>query len=147
MIDKIEREIVLPVSRERVWDAITTAEQLGAWFAKQVDLDFKVGGEILFHWQDGQKTRGIIQRIEPVQLFSFRWDFKNTDLGDPLFEGNSTIVTFQLDQLQDSTRLKVSEEGFASLPERVRHSIYQENDHGWQVELDEMKDFLVSELP
>ncbi len=50
--DRIERIEVLPVSRERVWEAITKPEQLSQWLSMVRDMDFRVGGEIYFTWNN-----------------------------------------------------------------------------------------------
>jgi uncharacterized protein YndB with AHSA1/START domain len=142
MIDKIEREIFVPVSREKVWRAITQAALIEGWFASQARLDFQVGGELSLTWENGETTRGVILSIDPPHSYSFRWDLKDTMPGDPLQEGNSTVVSFQLEELRDGTRVKVSESGFASLPEDVREAVYQENDHGWRAELEELRVYL-----
>ena len=49
---EIEREIVLPVTREEAWEALTEPEQLEEWFANDVELDPTPGGEGVFHWED-----------------------------------------------------------------------------------------------
>ena len=48
--DRIERTLVLPVPRQRVWDAITKPEHLAHWLGMVSDMDFRVGGAIHFIW-------------------------------------------------------------------------------------------------
>jgi len=142
VIDKIEREIVIPASREKVWQAITRAELIKLWFASEARLDFQVGGELSFTWENGETTRGIIHTIDPPQGYSFRWDLKDSLPGEPLREGNSTLVSFHLEEIPGGTRVMVSESGFAALPGDVREEVYRENDRGWQVELEELKVYI-----
>ena len=42
---EIEREIVLPVPPEEAWEALTEPERLEEWFANEVELDARPGGD------------------------------------------------------------------------------------------------------
>src|SRR4051812_20580972 len=42
---QIEREIELPVPADEAWEAITDAQRLEEWFANDVELDLREGGE------------------------------------------------------------------------------------------------------
>ena len=66
--DSIERELILPVARERVWAALTQAQRLGAWFGTQATVDLRPGGAVTFIWADGSSgeqftNRGVIGRL------------------------------------------------------------------------------------
>jgi uncharacterized protein YndB with AHSA1/START domain len=62
MADRIEREIVLPSSPERVWREITDADALSGWLADQVQLDLVAGGEARF--RDGGDVReGWVEEV------------------------------------------------------------------------------------
>src|SRR2546429_5044756 len=50
--DRIERTMVLPAPRQRVWEASTKPEQLAHWFGVVSDMDFRVGGAIHFTWEN-----------------------------------------------------------------------------------------------
>src|SRR2546430_11285834 len=52
---EIEREIVFPASPEEVWEALTEPERLEEWFATEVELDARPGGEGIFRWGDGDR--------------------------------------------------------------------------------------------
>src|SRR5215469_3430481 len=72
--DRIERTLVLPVPRERVWDAITKPEHLAHWLGMVSDLDFRVGGAMHFTWEHERSAYpGVIEVIEPLHRFAFRW--------------------------------------------------------------------------
>ncbi len=135
--DSIEREVILPVPPARVWAALTRADQLGAWFGTQASIDLRPGGEVVFTW-DGStgprgRSRGVIEIVEPMQRFAFRWQ------ADP-DEAHMTRVEFTLEPHAEGTRLLVVESGFASLrPElRTRESHVE----GWQRELGELARYL-----
>ena len=72
--DRIERTMLLPVPRERVWDAVTKPEQFARWFGVVSAMDFRVGGAIQFTWENERcPYPGVIEVIEPGQRFAFRW--------------------------------------------------------------------------
>src|ERR1700730_11708871 len=74
LADRIERTMVLPAQRQRVWEAVTKPEQLARWFGAVSAMDFRVGGGIQFRWENTPwRYPGAIVIIEPVQRFAFRW--------------------------------------------------------------------------
>ena len=42
---EVEREVVFPAAPDEVWEALTEAERLEEWFANDVELDARPGGE------------------------------------------------------------------------------------------------------
>ena len=42
--DRIEKKVVLHAPRSRVWRAISTAQEFGAWFRMNLDGEFAEGG-------------------------------------------------------------------------------------------------------
>jgi uncharacterized protein YndB with AHSA1/START domain len=48
--DSIEREIVITAPADRVWDVLTQAEFLGAWFGSggPAEVDLRPGGRMVF---------------------------------------------------------------------------------------------------
>jgi uncharacterized protein YndB with AHSA1/START domain len=137
--DTIEREVILPVPPERVWTALTRADQLGAWFGTQATIDLRPGGEVVFTW-DGStgprgQNRGVIETVEPTRRFAFRWEASAGHTP-------TTRVEFTLEAHAEGTRLLVVESGFASLPPewRTRDSHVE----GWQRELQELAEYLAA---
>ena len=146
--DRIERIEILPVSRERVWDAITKPEQLSQWLSMVRDMDFRVGGEIHFLWENKHSPYpGLIEVIEPLQRFAFRWS--SYAIGHPerkLAGTGSTRVEFTLEEVAEGTRLTLVESGFASLPEAIpADQNYQDNEQGWPILLAGLRTSLQSQ--
>ena len=52
----IRREIVFPVSREELWEALTEPERLQDWFANEVEVDLRPGGAASFRWSTSSKS-------------------------------------------------------------------------------------------
>ncbi len=92
---QIEREIELPVSPEEAWDAITEAERLEEWFANEVELDLREGGEGVFRWDDGEERHAVIEEIDPLRRFAFSWG-----------EGR---VVIELEEREGATLVRVTE--------------------------------------
>jgi uncharacterized protein YndB with AHSA1/START domain len=92
----IHREIVLPASREEVWEALTEPERLEDWFANDVDLDLRPGGGASFRWSNGEERHATVIEVDHERRLSFEWD----DEGE---------VELTLDDDADGTRLTVIE--------------------------------------
>jgi uncharacterized protein YndB with AHSA1/START domain len=139
--DSIERELILPAPPERVWTALTRADQLSAWFGTEASVDLRPGGEVTFRW-DGSTgprgaTRGVIETVEPPNRFAFRWQPSQDSV-------QTTRVEFTLEPHPDGTRLRLVESGFASLPPELRGGCHESNTAGWQRELDELALYLAA---
>ena len=92
----VHKEIVLPATREEVWDALTDPERLEDWFANDVELDLREGGGASFRWSNGEERFATVTEVEPMHRLAFEWE----DEGD---------VEFTLEDDADGTRLTVVE--------------------------------------
>src|SRR2546421_7965797 len=93
---EIERDIVFPASPAEVWEALTEPERLEEWFASEVSLDARPGGEGVFRWGDGDERRAVVREIEPEERLVLDWD----DEGQ---------VVLELEEVAGGTRLHVVE--------------------------------------
>lgn len=136
--DRIEREIVVEAPVERVWALLTEAEHLGRWFGDAgAEVDLQPGGTIILRWAEHGQARGVIDVVEPLRFFSYRWaPFRDPAGAEPV-AGNSTLVEFTLTPEDGRTRLRVVESGFAALdctPEQRARNV-EGNTEGWEIEL------------
>ncbi len=90
------REIVFPVPPDEVWEALTDPEQLEEWFANDVELDAREGGEGVFRWDDGEERRVKVVEAAPGERLVLDWDDDGT-------------VELTLEEVEDGTRLLVRE--------------------------------------
>lgn len=141
-IDQIETILELPHSPERVWRAITTPEGLSQWFGDRVTMKLEEGSAILFEWDAYGQVGGIIQTIEPLSKFAYRWRAHGVPEHDEMNATNSTLVTFELTPTDEGTRLRVLETGFAMLDSDLRERAFRENSKGWASELAELVAYL-----
>jgi uncharacterized protein YndB with AHSA1/START domain len=93
---KVEREIELPAPREEVWEALTDAERLEQWFANEVELDPRPGGEGVFRWDNGEERRAVVEAVEPEERLVLRWE-------------DDGVVELQLEDAPAGTRVLVRE--------------------------------------
>ena len=93
---EVTREIVFPASPDEVWEALTDPEQLEEWFANDVELDVREGGDGVFRWDDGEVRRAKVLVVEPGERLVFEW----ADEGE---------VEFTLEEVEEGTRLLVRE--------------------------------------
>ncbi|MGH8199250.1 MAG: SRPBCC family protein [Steroidobacteraceae bacterium] len=140
--DRIERSVVVKAMRERVWRALSNAEEFGTWFG--VNLTGQT-------FSPGQLVRGpltvagyehiiwevSIERIEPAKLLSFRWHPYAIDPKIDYTKEEPTLVTFTLaDAPGNATLLTVVESGFDKVPPERRLEAFRMNGRGWSIQME-----------
>ena len=93
---QVEREIVFPVEPDELWEALTEPRELEEWFANDVELDPREGGEGRFRWDDGEERRAVVREAVPGERLVLDWD-------------DDGAVVFELEPVPDGTRLRVRE--------------------------------------
>jgi len=148
LADRIERTMVLPAQRQRVWEAVTKPEQLARWLGVVSDMDFRVGGAIHFTWEHKPcPYQGVIEVIEEPQRFAFRWPSYAVGLPNVTFAtAPSTLVDITLEEHAEGTLLTLVESGLASLPQPIpAEKAYRANFDGWQACLNGLHAYLQSQ--
>jgi len=155
--DYIEKRIVLRAPRERVWRAISEAKQFGTWFGVEFDSEFAAGtrltGRIVPTQVDPEVAKlqqpyaGLpfefhIERIEPMNLFSFRWHPSATDRNADYSSEPMTLVEFRLQDVEQGTLLVIKESGFDSIPLERRAEAFTSNEGGWTHQLKLIEKYL-----
>jgi uncharacterized protein YndB with AHSA1/START domain len=102
----IQREVVFEAPLEEVWQALTRPERLREWFANDVELDVRPGGEGVFRWDDGSLRHAVVEDVEEERRLAFRWSDE---------DGSESRVELALDEAADGTRLTVTETATAGL--------------------------------
>lgn len=131
--DRIERQMTFPTSRHEVWAAITEPEQISKWFGVEAELVLRPGGEGSFRWDDVE-VRVTVEEVSAPSRFSYRWEPSQTPSGGP-----TTLVEFELEEIEGGTRLTLVESGFAALPAESR----RENEFGWDEELGHLRAYVL----
>ncbi|HSH00365.1 MAG TPA: SRPBCC domain-containing protein [candidate division Zixibacteria bacterium] len=114
----INHKTLIRAPRERVFEALTTADGWNAWFTKGSEIDPRVGGTLTLRWQDWGPDKITDQAvcpitvIDPPQRFAFKWRS---------FDKNVyTEVTFELSPHDEGTVIEVTEAGYLDTPKSLR---------------------------
>ena len=134
-MDRIDRTIEVDASQDRVWHALTTAEDLAAWFRVTVEGEIAPGADV---WMTSQYpghegTRFLVHIVEMTPPRRFAWEW-HPGAGDPAVDYSReprTTVTFTLEPSGRGTRLTVSETGFNGISLTRRAKVFADNSGGW----------------
>jgi uncharacterized protein YndB with AHSA1/START domain len=138
-VDEIRRELVIDAPIERVWEALTSAEQLRKWFGDIAEIDLRPGGRARFGWTEYDSvSEAIVDVVDAPTRFVFRWEAVDTRSVEEV----STSVEVTLEPLGDGTRPTMVESGFSTLPDGVYDRAFQANTSGWTAELKDLTEYL-----
>jgi uncharacterized protein YndB with AHSA1/START domain len=133
--DRIEKNIFLRAPRSRVWRAIASAEEFGAWFGVTFEGAFAPGtrltGRITIPGYEHVTMELTVEQVEPEHLLSYRWHPDAVEPGVDYTSEPTTLVEFHLAAVADGTQLTVFESGFDRLPLERRATAFRMNDQGW----------------
>jgi uncharacterized protein YndB with AHSA1/START domain len=139
--DRIERSLVINAPRERVWRALSNAETFGTWFGANLKgQTFAPGqrarGQITICGHEDAVFDVVVERIEPQDLFSYRWHPYAVDPAVDYAKEEPTLVTFTLkDAPGNGTLLTVVESGFDNVPPHRRLEAFRMNNRGWEAQM------------
>jgi uncharacterized protein YndB with AHSA1/START domain len=133
--DRIAKTVTLRAPHSRVWQAISNAEEFGAWFRVKFAGEFVEGatirGHITYPGYEHVMMEVLIDRIEPERYFSYRWHPYAVDPAVDYSPEPMTLVEFTLDAANGGTVLTIVESGFDHLPAVRRAEAFRMNDGGW----------------
>jgi len=137
--DRIEKKVILRAPRSRVWRAIATAEEFGAWFGVKLEGPFAEGatvrGKITHPGYEHLTMEMLVERIEPERYFAYRWHPYAIDTAVDYTSEPTTLVEFRLDDADGGTVLTIVESGFDRIPLARRAEAFRMNDQGWTEQL------------
>jgi len=157
--DRIQKRVTLKAPLERVWKAVSDSSRFGEWFGVAFEGPFVAGkavrGKIVPTKADPEIARTqepyagapfdcIVDRIEPMTLFSFRWHPFAIDPSVDYSKEPTTLVTFQLEPVPGGTQLTITESGFDSIPVSRRAKAFQMNDQGWTGQMNLIEKYLAT---
>jgi uncharacterized protein YndB with AHSA1/START domain len=156
--DRIVKKVRLRARLSEVWHAVANARAFGAWFGMSFDRPFAIGARVtgrltptkvdaqvaqLQEPYAGQVFELVIDRIEPQRLFSFRWHPFATDPNLDYSKEETTLVVFELAEVEDGTELTITESGFDRLPPERRAEAFKANEGGWQHQIRLIEKYLM----
>lgn len=120
--------------RSRVWKALTTAAQFGAWFGASLEGEFapgrKIEGKLTIRGLEHVSLRMEVEKMEPEHTFSFRWVPHAVEKDVDYSSEEPTLVEFSLRETASGTLLRVTESGFDRVPLAWRARAFEMNDQG-----------------
>ena len=146
--DRIEKNIVLQAPRARVWRAIASAEEFGAWFGVQLVGGFAPGarltGRITTPGYEHLTMEIAVERVDPERLISYRWHPYAIEPGVDYSDEPATLVEFHLAEVPGGTQLTVVESGFDHLPLARRAEALRMNDQGWAEQMKNIERYVAA---
>jgi len=139
--DRIEEQVVLRQSRERVWRALTDPDELGAWFGVNLTgATIKPGAHVTGRMTIPSVAHVtfdvVIEEMVREQKFSWRWHPNALDTAVDYSKEQRTLVTFTLeDTANGGTLVRVVESGFDAVPTQRREAALLGNSNGWRSQL------------
>lgn len=155
--DRIEKRVVLRAPLDRVWRAISDAEQFGRWFGVRFDGPFVAGAavgaaiaptvvddEVAKRQQAhaGKRSTWQIVAIEPKRRFAYRWHPFAVEPDIDYEAEPTTLVEFTLSETPDGVLLTIVESGFDAIPASRRSASFEANSEGWAIQTDMVRRYL-----
>lgn len=145
--NEIKRKVLLNAPRQRVWEALTDAEQFGSWFGialkgKQFAPGRAIEAQITYPGYEHVVWKAKIERLEPQTRFSFSWHPYAVDKDADYDAETPTLVEFTLEAHAEGILLRVVESGFDAIPQARRQKAYKKNSRGWDDQMNNIEDYL-----
>lgn len=141
MQDAIEKSILLSAAPDRVWRALSDAAEFGRWFRAEVTGEMREGAVLgcrsLYPGTEHMRWDMYIHVMEPNRRLVWDWPAFDPSASPDDPDSNARLtVEIAIAPEGDSTRLTLRESGFANLPEGPALAVWQRNEGGWTMQLD-----------
>ena len=141
MQDAIEKSILLSAAPDRVWRALSDAAEFGRWFRAEVTGEMREGAVLgcrsLYPGTEHMRWDMYIHVMEPNRRLVWDWPAFDPSAFPDVPDSNARLtVEIAIAPEGDSTRLTLRESGFADLPEGPALAVWQRNEGGWTMQLD-----------
>lgn len=155
--DRIEKEVLLKAPLDRVWRAISDADEFGRWFGVRFDGPFEPGTSVMGtitpttvdedvaraqQPHAGKADPWHIVAVEPQRRLAFRWHPFGVEDGADYADGPTTLVEFTLEDTVDGVLLRIVESGFEAIPAERRQSAFDGNSEGWSAQTELVRKYL-----
>jgi uncharacterized protein YndB with AHSA1/START domain len=132
----ITRQVSLPADVDRVWRAISDADEIARWFpteSAQLTV-LEPGGTGILTWTGHGSFPIVIEVVDAPRYLAWTWGHESTEVP-------TTLVEWRLAPTEGGgTLLTVTESGIRT-PER-----FADNSQGWDEELAQLVDYLGTAL-
>ncbi len=125
MNDVITKVHVFSHAIDKVWNAITKAEEISAWFIK-ADFKAEKGFKYTFTAEPNEKgctvISGEVKEANPYKL-AYTWVLPNTNI--------ETLVTWQLESTKEGTKLNLEHSGISNYEGETAVAMFNNFNGGW----------------
>lgn len=124
MKDLISKEKMFDHSIDKVWKAISEADEISAWFLK-ADFKPEVGFKYTFTAPEEQNCvpiSGEVKEADPYTLV-YTWKVENTDV--------ETLVKWVLEAVGDQTKLTLEHSGISNYSGETAVKMFNSFNGGW----------------
>ncbi|MFB9307915.1 uncharacterized protein YndB with AHSA1/START domain [Agromyces hippuratus] len=150
-LDRIEQQIDIDASAERVWELVSTA---GWWINDDRIVEHRIeeqGSRVVVHDEKHGAFTLAVESLDAPRYAAFRWFNATPAAAEPDPERDplvSTLVEFWIEERTDGgVVLRVAESGFEGLDRSAeeRRRMFDGNTEGWAIELGFARDHLANE--
>lgn len=139
--DRIEQKVYLAAPPERVWQALSQADEFAQWFGVALDGSFAEGETVHMVWKD-QRYPILIVEMTAAKRLVWKWHpGAHDDAVDYVNEPMTTTV-FDVEAHGEGTMLAVVETGFDAIAKSRRASVLSDNVNGWLDQAKSLRDYL-----
>lgn len=134
----VRKIIKINADKSKVWDALTNPKIIKQYlFGTKTISDWKVGSKIIFKGEyQGKKFQdnGAIEKFEIEKLFQYTYWSELSGMEDK--KENYSTATFEIEDNEKGTKLRISQKGFADKAAQEHAS------QGWSMVLKQIKNIL-----
>ncbi|MDR7071546.1 SRPBCC family protein [Fictibacillus barbaricus] len=124
---------------EKLWEALTNGDFTEQYFfGSRVESDWSEGSEITYSRNGEVTDYGKVLTFEPHSKLSFTWTYK----GDKTLRDSETVVTFQLQQMNETVKLTLKHENLAETDLVEKENTFEGFNNGWPAVMSNLKTFL-----
>lgn len=139
MKDLIIKEHIFKHSIDKIWNAISKAEEMSTWF---IPTDFKaeVGYNYTFNSPDKENCEpitGTVKQATPYTLI-YTWIVGNTNV--------ETVVKWQLEKIDGGTKLYLEHSGISNYTVENAVTMFTSFNGGWDNCVNELSGYLKQEV-
>ncbi len=132
MNDKITKTHQFRSPIGKVWDAISLAEEISAWFIK---ADFKAEAGYKYTFTHEQTViKGEVLKANPVYELVYTWVVSGTDA--------ETVVSWKLEENNDGTFLTLEHSGISNYPGETAVMMFNNFKGGWNSCVENLEKYL-----
>jgi len=138
--DRIERPVLLKAPRARAWRALSNAGEFGSWFGVALKggaftVGRRVRGPVTYTGYEHVVFAVLIDRLEPECCLCWRWNPAAIERAVDYSQEATTLVVFELREVDGGTLPSVVESGFDKVPPPRRAGAFRMNSGGWDEQM------------